>query len=505
VADPDYEFMDGFDKYGAQRTGSILSYLNQLGEWPNVGSGRTLRPGIYGGSLLRLGQLSPIGHTAPALHQRMMGGFFYRVSQLISPFLSMLEFRDNASAVQCTLGFDAAGYAQLRRGTDTGTILATATTDPISALTVCFISWDVTVKSTGGAAKVWVNGNLVINISGVDTANAAGDGCARFQITPFTATYAEFDHLYTWWYLVSGGSELPLLDGPVIETDFPLADIIAGFDTSPITLLGSRENIVDTAISAGANTLYMRRLQAETSGDLTALYMNAQGDAGAMAMRAAVYADDNGNPGVLLSQANPITTIAFGVQEFPLLTSVPLQAGDWVWVGFHNQTTSPQVLYDSTNLGRSLSRSYASGLPDPMPTMTSGALTWSMYGKIENGTDNFAPLTGSPVTRPDPFEGNVSSTVGAEDRFIFGELDVDTATIHRVAVKAFLSRSNTDPRTVDLTTTVGSTTAAGSNPGFTPPATNDAWVTTYLPENPDTLAPWEGRLEGVQHGYQNVS
>lgn len=97
---------------------------------------------------------------------------------------AFLAFSDQADsgADQIYLYITSAGAIKAFRGTAAGTLLATSADGVIPVQTEFHIEAYVDIDPSAGVVQVWVNGTLVINLSGANTRNTANSSFDRVRV-----------------------------------------------------------------------------------------------------------------------------------------------------------------------------------------------------------------------------------------------------------------------------------------------------------------------------------
>lgn len=94
----------------------------------------------------------------------------------------LLTFWDNGTE-QCGLWYTPSGALQIQRGNSV--VLGTSATAIIIAnqvKPVSGIELEMTIATSGAIAKVWLNGNQVLNLSGLNTQSTGNASCNQVQI-----------------------------------------------------------------------------------------------------------------------------------------------------------------------------------------------------------------------------------------------------------------------------------------------------------------------------------
>lgn len=121
-------------------------------------------------------------------------GVACKVSGLVNAALVQIR---SGSTVQCTLAINSTGFAQVWRGTTSGTLLGTASTGAVAANVYFHIEIKAAIHPSAGTAVVRVNGVQVLSLSGVNTAasgTAAWDNLYLWH--NFISFTADYDDLY---------------------------------------------------------------------------------------------------------------------------------------------------------------------------------------------------------------------------------------------------------------------------------------------------------------------
>jgi PKD repeat protein len=140
--------------------------------------------------------------------------------------------------------------------------------------------------------------------------------------------------------------------------------------------------------TASANVKEVSKFTAPAAGNLTKVtgYISGLGaSSGTQKIRAIVYADSGGNPGVLLGVSNELTITAgraWGWVDFTFPSPVPIQAGT-IWMGYFASTKNDLVVLRYESISGDLrfnSNTYSSGASNPFGSGTVRNYHYSMYG-----------------------------------------------------------------------------------------------------------------------------
>jgi hypothetical protein len=222
---------------------------------------------------------------------------------------------------------------------------------------------------------------------------------------------------------------------------------------------------------------------------------------GTINFKPAVYADNSGSPGTLLSSGSPVTGCATGIAvTMPLTTPQSLTAGTNYWLGYVADTDLNTLRQDAggymASAGYTAGVSYSSGPPSTAPGMSAGQNSLMVWGNVTGMSGNYSE------TNELPAGGDLScvssNTVGAEDLYSFGSLSSTPYNIAGVKVSALLRKTDSGARTVTVPIKSGSTEAAGSSQT---PTASYVYYSNYQDTDPNTSAAWtESGVNSVTAG-----
>lgn len=507
MAAPDYEFIDGFDKYGP-----VNNDLTQVAntplwadEWSSIsGNGyayaRVIPPlnGViagHAGMQLTSGfgnSVCVMSKSVPGNYARCLGGFTYNPTDGFS--ISPIYFRDGLT-VQLTLQLNAAtGKIQIYRG-NVGTLLATSV-ETITQGTTRVVEWDITFHGSTGIIKIYLDGVLTsINLSAQNTITSGNAYANSFVLNSMGQNTAVFrlDHLYTWWYLVAGGTETPALSNPIIETSAPVGDSATiawavnghGFLT-PNYYWGSSQS----SVSPGAGSLYLRRVVADVAGSISGLVVSRPGTTSAIAkFKAAIYADTAGAPGALLATGTEVVGVTSGTALTLPVALAGITAATGYWVGFIADTNIAFGCNDDAPLSSFKANTYASGPPSPAGTgFNTTTYNANMVVAMTGVTTHYTQENAFPAAVMNAGY-NFSSTVAQQDLFSFPPLSSTPALIYSVAVKGLLSRSDAGARTIKFACKSAAVVGYGNNVAVTP-SVGYATESALFKNDPNTAGSW---------------
>lgn len=492
----DYEFTDGFDKYGRPGSTGVAGRVTS-GEWTSYNANNATSMSIVAGlsatgQALRLtcdGASGELIKTVPGNYREFVGGATFHFNSFAATQL-LHSFWD-IGTLQMSLTVETDGTIGFRRGGTTfatGSTLVAHSAESVTSGSTHVIEWSVTIDNSSGVVKVWIDGVLTtLNLTSQDTQTSANNYANRVGFAPPFSNGAtiDADHLYEFFWLTPAG-RTPLLTNPVIETQFPNADVQKQWSFGAAVL---GEAYTDgTAITGSANKLFLRPFTPDAGGTIQSVAMIPLTTSAGAKFKAVIYADSAGAPGSLLSSGTEVVGSTSGTALVGALTTPQtLTAGTKVWIGFITDAAVNMSRVDSGTLGYTASNTYASGAPGTAPTMTASQTSYMFYGIVTGVTTAWQQVDNNPPLGDLSF--NYSATVGQEDLLGFPGLVNNPQTIHLMAVKTNVARTDSGARTIDLRTKSSSVTSSGSITGISP-ATAYGWVASYFDVDPNTSAAW---------------
>jgi hypothetical protein len=488
-------FMDGFDKYGPLST-APTPYLNQ--EWNTI-SGTTfaIAAGLSSsGSAVNIGSASTMTRNLGANYSRLIGGFRFSTGLTNN---GVLTFYDGGSAQASIVINVTTGTIGIRNGAVGGTLLGTSAAS-VTANSTHYLEYDITFANAG-SYQLWLDGVSILSGTGdtTTTANSFANAILLGQPNVAANTFLVDD-----FYLFDATGTVnnaPLLTSPRIETQFPNADASVQFAIGAAVLGPINRGLASAALGF-TSVLWLRAVTASRACTLnsisfTPLYSNASAN-----FRTCVYADNAGAPGALIASGTTITGAVNGTTITGSLTAPPsLTAGVQYWIGIITDTGSSNPgSSDSAGTGRFVTITFASGPPSTAPAMSVSPQTPLFWGNITGTGANWYEVSQNPVA------GNLSyvfdATVGHEDLYSFPAMSTPPTTIHGVAVRANVAKSDSGTKTVSVRSKSGATDSAGSVASFAP-GTTYGWLTSLFPTDPATGAAWTlSALNAAQAGLK---
>jgi hypothetical protein len=510
MANPDYEFTEGWDKYGAGNVtnvnadSSLGNRIVSQGEWNSMfsvagGAYAYIGPALSGtGYAVGLSfsgssgstRCGGIAKTLPGNYARHVGGccMKYITSQAWTGYF----FLDGAT-IQLCFFFNTSGQIVVYRGNGNGTLLATSTQTAVIN-SINYVEWDITFHASTGIIKIWLNGALTsINLTGqntVSSANNYSNGCGPFLYAANGGSgdvQGWFDHTYGWLYTASGGTETPALTNPLVQTDFPSADSAVAM-TPVAATIGAPWTSTATTNAPGANQLVLRPFVAEVAATINSVAFVPQATSVGAKMKPVIYSNSGSAPNALLSTGAEVvgTTIGTAI-VMPLTTPQALTAGTTYWIGYITDTSVVINLADNGTAGYKAANTYTSGAPGTAPAMTANQASYELWGNLTGMAVNYSQVNDNPAAGLLSY--NQSNTVSAEDLYTFPNLSVSPSAIYTVGIKTFWSRSDTGARTGNCRMKSVSTESSGNTPGISP-ATSFGWGASYFRTDPNTSVTW---------------
>lgn len=523
MALPDYTFIEGFDKYTLDGTNrmnfstatSMLPVV--LGEWTSCTRDSTAGSMGFDPPLAGTGaswRQAPGNSTSHTLLKtlgsnlaRIVGGMTWQLDGFSGASVCAIAFYDGASS-QLTIGFNSLGQVVVRLGGTGGTVLATSTLS-YSFGTPIFVEWDITFNNTTGSVKVYFNGvqDAAMTLTGVDTCGGTANNYVnRIGLLAANNGSHAVDNLYIWGYTAAGGTETPALTNPIVQTSWaesvvstaftPVADTLGDAVDSPYTL--------STSASPGANQLVLRRFTCEASGNLNSIGVNFGTTSAGALLKAVIYADNVGGtaPDALIAVGTEVTGTTTNVANtLPFGSPVAITSGTSYWIGYITNTSlNVYAVTNATTAGFRAANTYTSGAPGTAPTMTSGQISYAIWGNLTSTTNNAA------IVSHTMYGGSAnyvqSATVGAEDLYDFTNLPSSPSAIYTVAVKALVNKTDTGVRTLNLRAKSGAVTSSGSSPNQAL-LTTDYFYSSYFNTDPNTGLAWTPTdVDLASFGYQ---
>lgn len=521
-------FVDGFDKY-VERDDMFK------GEWTGY-EGNDIKnnfifvdgiaPLNIGKALRMNGEGSvdvQLYKTLAATYTTMTVGFHFK-GDIQEGFLNGFGWRDGTDA-QFSISIDATGRILLKKGRpDTGTLIATSAESLSNGVTHS-IEATITFHATTGAYDVFLDGVQVLNATNIDTtdtANNSVDGIFKFSAETsgaFIARNAIWDSLYL--LDDSGGAPLnAILGQAVVETTFPTSDSATAFSVVQ-GYIGAPYND-QTSSNRTANQLYLRKFTAPVAGNIASVAIMPAATNGTVKFKAAIYADNGSGTapdGTALKAGDEITgATADAALTLTLPSVLAVTATTIYWIGYITDTTLSMRDTDNDSLGFTASATYSSGVPDPAPTMSSGAGSTELWANVTGITSEFAVVDFEPEDLTSAVVEDIeaslltgdlsyvsSSTVNHEDLYGHNALRTAPSTIFTIAVKNLAAKSDGGARTFDCRCKSVATTSSGGTTGHSP-ATSYAYFSSFVDLDPDAAAAWtEATLNAASKGHKLIS
>ncbi len=469
-------FWDGFDKYAPLYAAPANSTMG--GEWTTVPQNGLFVAGRFAGSLaLQISYGNTASRSLPGNYPRLIGG------TAMQPNLSNnsgVQFAD-AGTNQCSLGFNSQGRLVLWQGGLGGTQIAISSA-AITANSWHYVEWDLTFASAG-TYTVWLDGAQVFT----GTGNLKSSGNATANTVLLGGNTCNFDDMYL--FDSTGSVNNAVRGDSRVETLFPTADSSVAF-TPGQGVIGAWYSLNGSNTYMSANQLFLRKVTPTVAGTLASVSAVPQSTSVSANFKPAVYADNNGAPGNLLSSGPQVTGATAGTAvTMALTTAQTLSPGTPLWIGYLTDTSLSMQRQDnsnfSTNAGYTANVTYSSGVPATAPGMSSGQSSLQVWGNVTGLSGNFSETNEVPPGGDLSYVA--SSTVGAEDLYAFGSLSSTPSNIAGVKVSALLRKTDSGARTVSVQIKSGTTDVSGTAQA---PGTSYAYFAAYADSDPNTGAAW---------------
>lgn len=161
-------FMDGFDHYATADMTKKWTTVNAM----TINSTGGRRNGGYVATSLGT---SAFGKTFPSSYSTIIVGFAFRYTGSSASLYDAIALKESTTSHLTLSVQPSSGKVTLRRGTNTGTLLATSTAT-LSASTWYYFELKATINDTTGAYDFRINGVTDFSATNVDTRNAGTSG-----------------------------------------------------------------------------------------------------------------------------------------------------------------------------------------------------------------------------------------------------------------------------------------------------------------------------------------
>ena len=471
-------FWDGFDKYGALNATPQNSSMGS--EWTSLPSsgGSNFVAGRFTNSLaLQLNYNYTASRTLPSNYTRLIGGL------AMQPTLSSNNgvILGDVGTNQCAVGFNSSGKVVLWQGGLGGTQIAISSTS-ITANTWHYVEWDLTFASSG-SYTVYLDGVQVFT----GTGNLKSSSNAYANQVILSGNTCNFDDMYL--FDSTGSVNNAVRGDSRVETLFPTADASVAFTPSQ-GVIGAYYSLSSSTTYMSGGQLYLRKFTAPVSGTLNSISIMPASTSSGANFKPAVYANNSGSPGTLLTSGSQVTGATAGTAvTMTLTTAQSLTAGTSYWIGYVTDTALTMQRDDNssfaTNAGYTASVTYTSAPPSTAPSMSSGQSSVQLWGNVTGISTNYSET--NEVPPGGDLSCVTSSTVGAEDRYSFGSLSSTPSNIAGVKVSALLRKTDSGARTVTVQLKSGTTEVTGSSQS---PAASYTYFSNYQDTDPNTSAAW---------------
>ena len=390
------------------------------GEWSTT----TLVPAIVAG-LSSTGYAVYLSNNTPSPMTRSMGGSKSRVVGgfrfAIAVGTCGVSFVDSLTT-QVSIAISAFdGAITARRGGMGGTSLGVASAT-VAADATHYLEYDITFHNTAGIFKIWLDGVLVLNLTGINTRSSANNSANIFQLIASSSSNITIDDLYL--FDTSGSfNNAVLLTNPVVETQFPEADDSVDF-TMQAGFIGWSESLANVSSSPGANTLFLRKISPTENMTLDSVSAMPAATSSTAKYKAVLYDDTAGAPDNLIDTGAEVVGVTVNTTFTSAFASGnALTAGTDYWIGFVANTSVSLHQYDAGTLGYKATNTYGSGAPATAPAMTSGQGSWQLWGNVTAVAVNYLEVSNNPPGLAD-LSYVSSDNPGDEDLYQFPALSL---------------------------------------------------------------------------------
>lgn len=185
--------LESWDIYSG-RTGGLPDASN--GRWNSTGStSSSVSAGRFGGRQMEYANtvttMTDYLDLASSA-QTIRGGFSFQILSLqdagvLTSGQPIFDVRDSSNVVHCDFTLDASGMWRCRRAATTSIATSDRSIRRIRGGRYHHIEFEIKIDDTTGTVKMWIDGILVMNGSGLDTANSATLSVGRFAWRATTA------------------------------------------------------------------------------------------------------------------------------------------------------------------------------------------------------------------------------------------------------------------------------------------------------------------------------
>jgi hypothetical protein len=487
--------IDGFDKYGT----AGVSLATTTGEWATFTGGSIVAPLSAYGQAVQCALANGPTSNAFASVSRIAGSVRVNCSTTGDATITL---RNGATAA-FTIMLSAAAGLRIRTGTSAGAVLASG--GSYTAGTTSVISWDVSIGAAAAYA-VYLDGSLILSGTG-----NTGNGQSSVNTFAYVSTVntTQIDDLALQDPTNGNYNAAFLTQNVVVETQFPTGDIQTQFTNDgdvevPVGISPqSTYRIGSGTTSPGANQIFLVKITPALTRTLNSVLVWVGTTSATAKFKAVLYSDNAGSPNALLSDGIEVVGCTNGGNVLGLLaTPTTITAGTSYWIGFYMDTAIFISLYDNsaTSLGQRKANTYTSGAPATLSGMSSNT-TFYMWGNCTAAPANWRALSRNPSVNSSVSQVH-SNTIGQEDLFSFAPLQTTPSAIYGGVVKAFVSKSDSGTRTMNMNMKSGATDATGSNPAQAL-TTTVTWQSSYFDVDPATGAAWT--LSGVNNARSGYS
>lgn len=470
-------FIEGFDKYGPAGLRNY-SFSNLIAGENYSGNtvGIAITSGLSGvGYAASIPTSSNLVRGLPSNYSRLICGIRFQAIGGTNGCDVMFE---DGTTAQCTVQITSAGALVVRTGNQSGTIIDTASISAIALNTTHYLEMDITFGNPG-SYTVWLDGAQVLN----------GSGATRSSANNYANGINLIGGVFDDWYCFDSTGTVNnavCLDSPIVETQFPTADAQKQWEQAEV-VFGQPTSAVNNSAALTANNILLCAFTPAVNMTLTSIGCMPITTTTTAKTKAVIYTGIAAGATLIAtgSENTGVTANTGLVSTFS--PGVALTAGTTYGIGFITDTLLTLQDYDSNSIGVKATNTYTSGAPATLPTMTTGTGSWLLWGSGTTTTGNWRAVAN--VTPLDDISYVQTSTVGNEDLYSFSALSSVPTTVHAVAVKGRMRKSDSGTFNAELHLSTGATDSAGSL-SATNLGSSYQWYGSNFDTDPGTGAAW---------------
>ena len=497
-------FTEGWDKYGAPALSHATLDISWKGQWDTdaLASAAIVAPLSSYGYALQMKDASWGNYFKSIATQTVCcGGVRISLPTLVNSQCGPGYFSGGTGVFQITVNTD--GSISIRTNRPNGTAIGTSATGLITAGSVHYLEWKVTLNSSTGHFDICLDGNTVITGSGNTSngqasANQFGFNMGDNQVG-VTGTLTVDD-----LYLDNAG---PMLNtNPIVETQYPNSTTSSQWSQGSVCVGKAYLETSTTAGAPGANFVMVVPVTPDGNVTLTSVGILPAANSAGAKWKGVLYSDSGGNPNTLIVTGSEVTGVNASTLSQSTISTTTLTGGTQYWLGYMTDTSFDINESDTLTLGQKKTNTYGSGAPATLTGTTSGLNDWFIVGIGPTRANQHDIVNLNPAAMP--FASLLSyiksATINQEDLYGFPALQSSPNNVYSVAVKAFNMKSDSNARTVELQMSSAGTDSSGST--FTPNSVSLTWGESYFTTDPHTSGTWtESTVNAALSGIKLAS